>query len=408
MPKILRNLFVFLLIVLFILAFSSSYASLSIDNLAYILAIGIDTSDNNNLEVTFQFSTTTPASESGSTEKTSVITNSVKAASLSNAINLMNSYMGKELNMSHCKVIIFSEELATQGISDEIYTLINDTQVRPSANIIISKCTAKHYINQTKPELENLISKYYEILTNSSNYTGYVPDSTIGDFFNALLCETCEPYAILGGINQGDTSTISGTNTEKDSNIKANQAPIEGQNGSENVGVAVFKGDALVGELNALESIAFLAIRNDVDRFLISVSDPINQGSYLDIYFTPYDSPDIRVDTSTSSPYIHVKAKFSGRIYSMAEDSSYLTPEVLEAISNSCNNYLESTFSNLLYKTSKEFHSDILGFGKYALSNFLTTQEINDYNWLANYQNAFFDVEIDTSVESGMLITETK
>ena len=126
MPKILRNLFVFLLIVLFILAFSSSYASLSIDNLAYILAIGIDTSDNNNLEVTFQFSTTTPASESGSTEKTSVITNSVKAASLSNAINLMNSYMGKELNMSHCKVIIFSEELAIQGISDEfIPSIVN-------------------------------------------------------------------------------------------------------------------------------------------------------------------------------------------------------------------------------------------------------------------------------------------
>ena len=154
MPKLLRNLFVFLLIVIFIVAFSSSYASLSIDNLAYVLAIGIDTSDENNLEVTFEFSTTTAASESGTTEKTSPVINSVKASSLSNAINLMNSYMGKQINMSHCKVIIFSEELAYQGISDEIYTLINDTQIRPSANIMISKYSAKYYINQTKPELK--------------------------------------------------------------------------------------------------------------------------------------------------------------------------------------------------------------------------------------------------------------
>ena len=407
MPKLLRNLFVFLLIVIFIVAFSSSYASLSIDNLAYVLAIGIDTSDENNLEVTFEFSTTTGASESGSTEKTSPVINSVKASSLSNAINLMNSYMGKQINMSHCKVIIFSEELAYQGISDEIYTLINDTQIRPSANIMISKCSAKYYINQTKPELENLISKYYEILTSSSKYTGYIPDSTIGDFFNSLICKTCTPSAILCGINQADMTNSSVQNSEKDSSLKANETPLEGKNNSENIGTAVFKDDRLVGELNAIETISFLTMKNQVDRFLISVPDPINQGKYLDIYLTLYSNPKIKVDTSTSSPYIKVEAKFSGRIYSMSEDSNYLTPEVLDTISNSCNSYLESTFSNYLYKTSKEFHSDISGFGKYALSNFLTTNKFDSYDWLNNYQNAFFDVDVNTSVKSGMLITET-
>lgn len=407
MPKLLRNIFIFLLIVSFIIAFSSSYASLNIDNLAYVLAIGIDTSDENKLEVTFEFSTTTSASESGSTEKTTPVINSVKASSLSNAINLMNSYMGKEINMSHCKAIIFSEELAYQGISDEIYTLINDTQIRPSANIVISKCNAKYYIKETKPELENLISKYYEILSNSSKYTGYIPNSTIGDFFNSLICKTCEPYAILGGINQKNSQNNTVLDSEKDSTIKSNQTSFEGENGVENIGVAVFKEDKLVGELNALETISFLAIRNDVDRFLVSIPDPIKQGNYLDIYFTPYDSPTIEVDTSTSSPYIHVKTKFSGRIYSMSEDSNYLTPEVLSTISASCNSYLESAFSSFLYKTSKEFHSDISGIGKYALSNFFTTKDVDDYNWLSNYQNAFFDVDVDTSVKSGMLMTET-
>lgn len=406
MKNIARNLFILLLIIIFILAFSSSYSSLSIDNLAYVLAIAIDTSDDNKLEVSFQF--TTPVSpESGSTEKPTPIINTVTASSLSNAINLVNGYLGKQINMSHCKVIIFSEDLASQGISDQIYTLINDTQVRPSANIVISKCSAKYYLEQTKPQLENLISKYYEIFTSSSKFTGYMPDATIGYFFNILNCGTCEPHAILGGVNEGTPTNNEEIDSQKDYTIKANNSSITGENGAENIGVAVFKGDKIVGELNALETIAFLNIRNDLDRFLISVPDPENSNNYIDIYMTPLKSTNIKVDTSSQTPYIKIKCEFAGRIYSMSENAKYLSPEVLDSISNSCNSYLESAFSDFLYRTSKEFQSDISGIGKYALKNFFTTEQFEDYSWLDNYKNAFFDVEIDTSVKSGMLITET-
>ena len=196
MNKWIRNIFIFIVILVFIFAFSSSYSSLNIDNLTYVLAIGIDTSDDNKLEVSFHFSNPIPA-ESSASEKVTPIINTVTASSLSNAINLVNGYQGRQLNLSHCKVIIFSEKIAKMGISDEIYTLINDTQVRPSANIIISKCNAKYYMSQLNPEIENLLSRYYEVFTDSSKYVGHMPNATIGDFFNSLICETCEPYAIL-------------------------------------------------------------------------------------------------------------------------------------------------------------------------------------------------------------------
>ena len=91
----------------------------------------------------------------------------------------------------------------------------------------------------------------------------------------------------------------------------------------------------------------------------------------------------------------------------MSKNSNYVDNETLEKISSSCNSYLESAFSNFLYKTSKEFHSDINGFGKRALSNFKTTNEVNNYGWLSNYKNAFFHINVNTSIKSGMLITET-
>ncbi len=403
----MRNLFIFLLIIVFIMAFSSSYLSLSMDNLAYALVIGIDKGKDNNLEVSFQFSTASKSTESGSTEKTPTVMDTVTAPSLSTAVNLMDSYMGKELNLSHCKVIIFSEELAEEGISEEIYTLINDTQIRPSANIVVSKCDAKFYMEQTSPELENLISKYYEIFTNSSKYTGFKPDATIGDFFNSIICKTCEPVAILGGISSEKPENQGNNHIQENYNVKSNQTPIEGENGSENIGIAAFKDDKLVGELCALETTAYLAIRNEVNRFLVSIPDPDDSNSYIDIYLSPNGSTSVDVDTATSSPYIKLKAKFVGRIYSMTNNSQYLSPETLETLSLTCNKYLESVFSDYLYKTSKEFRSDINGFGKYALGNFFTSQDYDHYKWSDNYRNAFFQVDIDTSIKSSMLITET-
>ncbi len=161
------------------------------------------------------------------------------------------------------------------------------------------------------------------------------------------------------------------------------------------------------GELSSKETISFLAINHKVDRFLVSVPDPEDANHNLDIYLTPINSPSITVDTSTASAYIKIKIDLTGQIYSMSENSNYLNPAILDNLSNTCNKYVEANISNYLYKTSKEFHSDINGLGNHALKNFFTTKDFDTYNWLDNYKDAFFDVEVNTSVKSSMLLTET-
>lgn len=110
--KYLKFIFIVITCIIFIYAFSASYSSHSIDNLAYVIALGIDTSDDDNLKVTFQFVKSSATSQDSSSEDELTINNSVEASSISNAINLMNGYMGKELSLSHCKLIVFSEEIA--------------------------------------------------------------------------------------------------------------------------------------------------------------------------------------------------------------------------------------------------------------------------------------------------------
>lgn len=253
--KIFRNIFIIMVIIVFMLAFVPSYTSLNIDNLAYVVAIGIDSGESEKFKISFQFTTGSSGSESGSSgEKSPLIINSVEASSIDKAINLMNSYMAKELNLSHCKIIIFSEEVAANGISNEIYTLTNDAEIRPSANIIVSKNKAEDYMQNTTPVLENMVTKYYEIFPNSNKYTGYVYNVTLGDFFNQLVCNTCEPFAILGGVNNNSSNSNNSTESSNVASIKSTNTTFSGQKGIENLGVAVFKDDKIVRRVNCIRN----------------------------------------------------------------------------------------------------------------------------------------------------------
>ena len=252
-----------------------------------------------------------------------------------------------------------------------------------------------------------MLTKYYEVFSNSSKYTGFTVNATIGDFFNSLVCKSCEPYAILGGLNSENSSDSSSINSEKDVSGKSNESNIQGELGTENIGVAVFKHDQIVGELNSIETMCFLATRNNVDRFLISVPDPTEEGGILDIYLTPISNTTVDVKIVNGSPYIKLNYRFSGKIESASENINYSDNNFLNEVSSACNNYLESIFSDYLYKTSKTFKSDINGFGQEAKRNFLTLNDFEDYNWEEKYRDSFFDINVDTSVKSSLLLTNT-
>ena len=243
------NIFKIIVCIILIIVFTIEFnQGQEVDDLSYVIAIGIDTSKTNNLKVSFQFAKPVNASEGGSSDSQPSFIHTVEASSIASGINLMNSFMSKRLNLSHCKVVVFSEEFAKKGISEELYTLINNIQIRPDVSIIVSRCTSQYFIEKSKPTLENIVTKYYETALQSTEYTGYTSNVKIGDFFNKLNCSTCEAYAILGGVNTTsqmiDSNKLS--NIEKDFDIKAGQTPLTKNSSAESLGLAIFKDDKLV------------------------------------------------------------------------------------------------------------------------------------------------------------------
>lgn len=381
---------------------SGCYDARGIEDMLYATALGLDFSEENLLSLTLQFSVPSSSSESGSSQSSKTNITTVECSSINSGISLINSYISKEVNLSHCKVIVISEKLAAQGLSQYLDTLENNLEIRPDCNVIITRCTAKNFIENSSPSIETLAARYYEVALKSSEYTGYTTSTTLNDFIGNVKSSFIQAHGILGGINNGNNKAVSdGNYAGIDSQYKADETPIKNSSNVETFGTAVFYDDKLVGELNGMETICYLIVTNKLKTCMISIPDPFNINSSVDIRIDKKRKADINVEYVNDTPYISINVYLNGHGLSLDQDTDYASLKDINILNSYAEQYMKVQLENYLYKTSKELNSDISGFGKFVMSKYLTWDDWIESNWLANYKNAFFKVNVDVNIESG-------
>lgn len=133
----------------------------------------------------------------------------------------------------------------------------------------------------------------------------------------------------------------------------------------------------------------------------VQVKNPKEDKSDIDLRVQLKNKPKITVKLINNSPLINIKLNINTEIISASSGSSGFSSkeqtEKLEAITNA---YFEEVLTNYLYKISKEYNTDIDGFGKYAVKYFSDKNSWDNYNWLNNFQNSFFRVEVKSNIKS--------
>ena len=114
--KFIIILILFVVFITFIAGFSNSYISRRIEHLAYVLVLGIDKGEKARLKISTQFINVSSSSSGASSDSSQIVLTSCEANSIFSGLNLLNSYIGKEINLAHCSVVVFSEEIAKEGI----------------------------------------------------------------------------------------------------------------------------------------------------------------------------------------------------------------------------------------------------------------------------------------------------
>ena len=448
MNKNLVTFIVFIiLLVFFINGFSNSYTYHNISNLAYVLALAIDIGEKAEMKITAQFtkdSSFSTGSDSSSSESNKPILVSCQADSLFSGLNLINTYIGKELNLSHCSVVVFSEDFAKKGIASQIYSLTNNQEISPSANIVVSKCSAYDYLNNVRPNIEKISVEYYDTFSITNKFTGYFSNISIGDFYNALSCDVCYPTAILGGLDlsakeklsknsenskESSSSDISSNSSEESSSqsssnenpqenlsdnvitntedLIAGSSSVEDTRGTENIGIAIFDNEKLRGELTAIETVCHLLIQNEIDTCIISIDNPLDSEKNTELSLYPKKKSKVSVKIEDDIPKISVEINLDADILTIEDDVNYSSEEVLTIYSEATEDYLEEHFKEYFNKISKEYSTDIDGFSHDALSNFLTDAEWKAFKWNEKFKSSEFDISVNLDTISTLLVKKT-
>ena len=336
------------LILIFCLFFLTGCSSLSdIEAKAYVIALGVDNGESNNIKLSLQIAVlSSSGGSSGESQKEDSSIISVECTDINSGISLINSYISKQIDLSHCKAIIMSEELSSKGVSNHICTLINNVQIRPDCNIIISKCSAYDFLNNSKPVFESIQANYYESILNSTKYTGYIADLYLSDFYSNILSKSSQATAILGGIS----SKENGKELSSTSDYMAEKTSIDGKNNVENMGTAIFKDDKLVGELNNIETLCHLIITNKLENTTITIPNPFDSNSEISIYIHLSKDTEKHVELINGYPYIKCHSYITGNVLSLGDSLDLTNSSNLEILNSALNNYLEKIENKYKYK----------------------------------------------------------
>ncbi len=163
--------------------------SVESNDLAYVVAIGIDKAKEEKL-YDFTLQIANPQAISGGSDekggeggKKTVSNLTLTAPNIYSAVNLANHIYSKNVSLAHTKLIIVSEEIArSEGLMQMGETIARNEEIRPSTYLSVVKKEAKEYLENIKPTNEVNPVKYYEVIYESE-YSGFIPKHSCRDFY---------------------------------------------------------------------------------------------------------------------------------------------------------------------------------------------------------------------------------
>lgn len=412
-----------------------------VDDLAFIMAIGLDEAPNDQVYVTFHIAVPRAVAGGGGSgggsgggggggagQQSSLIT-TLMGRSVFSLLNLVNTHVDRRPSLVHGKMVVIGEKLARRGIAPYIGELVRFREARRTMFLAVTQGTAKDFIEKNRPILEQNPAKNLELLSLANRQTGFIPPSQIHRFLVEMQSLGEEPVAILAGIKEeapgGRTeqstggasgrpggfpdggSPAGGAGTEppkmpkpppvparSDSDYTAGQSPSVGGNPVELLGGAVFRGDRMVGKITGQDVRAMLMVRGTFKRGTLVLEDPFVKDRYVSCDIRLARPTEIRVSKEGRGFHVKVKIMLEGEVIGSQSLIDYSNPKNLHTLERRVAEDLKRSCEHIVRKAQREFRADIFAFGNKVRHLTKTWREWEDLNWPERFPEARVDIDL--------------
>lgn len=132
--------------VLCLYGFSALGRPAEINTYAVVTSIGIDSTDDEENKYEISLLTFIPIAEQNFTETYKVV--SAKGRSVSEAMDFAGLHIGRQVGLSHVKLVVIDKNLINDDISNYLDYLSRSKNMSASTRIIVSDSSAKDYISK--------------------------------------------------------------------------------------------------------------------------------------------------------------------------------------------------------------------------------------------------------------------
>jgi spore germination protein KC len=310
---------------------------------------------------------------------------------------MLDSTLGRILAFNHIEFIIFSEDLAKQGISNYVAALYRYRELRLTTSIFICKGKASELMKESKPLVGTGVSKTFHLISEKGTYTGFFPDIDFRSFYGCIKSTYSQPAAPLAAVNGGKNFIKEGQPGGGESvtggQYVAGELPREGDNKIDIFGTAVFKGEKMVGELTGDETRFFQMLGGQFEQGRFTMQDPEAPDKVVVFDVSRAQEPETEIKFEGEDPVINVKVYLDGDIYSIQSMVNYENLDKQPELEEAFKNILKDGMEKIIGKC-RELGVDIFGFGKTAARSFLTIEQLESYNWNSHFSKAKVTVEV--------------
>ncbi|HEX9060288.1 MAG TPA: Ger(x)C family spore germination protein [Clostridia bacterium] len=423
------SLILLLSLLLSILLTGCTPDSKEIDDQVYTLVIGADKGVNNRVRVTVQFPTYKKGggeSSGGSQKKggggegnanetgevSGTIVETVESPSLLEAIDILNTSTSRRISLVQSKAIIFSEDLAREGVGRYLETLARYSETRRTMQVIVCRGAAEDFIKENKTLIGESLAKAMELSIGESTTTGFFPHVTFHKFYGGILNPYSMAFASYAGIN--DFSNLKPLGESESSPLKIGNGLLPGEESrkgdlkKEFSGAAVFDGDKMVGSLNSYETRYLLMVTGDFKRGIVTIEDKDNPDFAIPLDVRLARVPRIKAHFENGIPVIDVNINIEADVGAIQSRQSYEKASKINELDDHIETYLKNGIMRTIEKTQREWGVDIFGFGGYVARSFFTVTEFEKYNWLSHYRDAKVNVIVSANVRrTGLMMSSS-
>ncbi|RAK22280.1 Ger(x)C family germination protein [Anoxybacillus vitaminiphilus] len=239
----------FLLFVSILLLLSGCWSRRELNDLAVASAIGIDKHKDGYLLTAQIINPSQVAPLASSTPGTPVTIYQATGGTVFEALRQLTRKSSRKVYLSHLRIVVFSEEIAKEGLRNPLDFLSRDHELRTDFYIAVArKERAENVLKVLNAQERIPANAFFSLLEVTEEAFAAATEKKIDELISEIVSEGKDPVltgmSIIGSINKGGHMD----------NLQKVDAPAKLKVN----GTAVFRDDKLVGWLNGTETKGYI------------------------------------------------------------------------------------------------------------------------------------------------------